>query len=125
MPSPAIDGNGKGHHDPPLCLKKLLCFGENGWKGLRGLVGRKDRGRAAVRVKPQCTDPLIEETFEDAEERSLDLPSSDLRLGIAVLDWWEVPRWHEVWDEWSLWGDPHPETMRIARNLQRGKRMDT
>lgn len=88
-------------------------------------MGRKDRGRAAVGVKPQCTDPLIEETFEDDEEQSLDLPSSDLRLGIAVLDWWEVPRWHEVWDEWSLWGDPHPETMRIARNLQRGKRMDT
>jgi hypothetical protein len=32
--------------------------------------------------------------FED--EDNLDIPASDLRLGIAVLDWWEVARWHEA-----------------------------
>jgi hypothetical protein len=118
-------GNGKGHHDPPLCLKRLLCFGEGTWRELRGLVGRKDRGRAAVQLKARPLEPEMDEPLDLEDENSLDLPASELRLGIAVLNWWEVERWHEVNDEWSLWGDPSPDAVRMARDLRRTKRMDT
>jgi hypothetical protein len=118
-------GNGKGHRDPSLCLKKLLCFGEGTWRELRGLVGRKDRGRAAVRLNPQHLEPDIDEPLSFEDEDGLDIPASELRLGIALLDWWEVERWHEVNDEWGLWDDPSPETVRVAEALRKGKRMDT
>jgi hypothetical protein len=118
-------GNGKGHHDPPLCLKKLLCFGEGTWRELRRLVGRKARGRAAVQPKAVSFELEIVEPLNIEDENSLDLPASELRLGIAVLDWWEIERWHEVNDEWSLWDEPSPETVRVAEALRRGKRMDT
>lgn len=74
----------------------------------------------AVSFELEIVEPL---NLED--ENSLDLPASELRLGIAVLDWWEVERWHEVSDEWSLWDEPSPETVRVAEALRRGKRMDT
>lgn len=51
------------------------------------MVGRKDRGRAAVRLKLRWPDPPIIEGVEDDEEQSLNLPWSDLHLGIAVLEW--------------------------------------
>jgi hypothetical protein len=89
------------------------------------LVGRKDRGRARLRLKAQHLEPDIDEPLDLGEEDSLDIPTSELNLGIALLDWWQVERWHEVPDEWSLWGDPSPETVRIARDLRRTKRMDT
>jgi hypothetical protein len=118
-------GNGKGHRDPPLCLKRLLCFGEGTWRKLRGVVGKKGRGRAIVRPKAQPPDLQADEPFDPEDEHSLDLPVSDLNLRLAVLNWWEVARWHEVPDEGSLWGDPSPDAVRIARDLRRGKRMDT
>jgi hypothetical protein len=88
-------------------------------------VGRKDRGRAVVRSRVRPLEPEIDEPLDVKDEDNLDVPASDLRLGIAVLDWWEIARWHEVPDEWSLWGDPSPETVRVARDLRRAKRMDT
>ena len=90
------------------------------------MVGRKDRGRAVLRrpkLKPLKAE--IDEPLDLEEESGLDLPASELRLGIALLDWWEVERWHEVNDEWSLWDDPSPEAARVAEALRRGKRMDT
>ena len=117
-------GNGKRHHDPPLCLKRLLCFGEGAWRELRGVVGRKVRGRAAARAERE-ERPRVDVAAELEEGDRLDLPPSDLRLGIAVLNWWEVPRWHEMADECSVWGDPRPETLRALRELRRGKQMDT
>jgi len=89
------------------------------------LAGRKGRGRAAVQPKAQLLEPESDEPLNFEDGNDLELPASELRLGIAVLDWWEVPRWHEIWDEGSLWGDPSPEAVRIARELRRGKRMDT
>lgn len=118
-------GNGKGHHDPPLGLRKLLCFGEGTWRELRGLVGWRVRGRAAVQVKAQLLEPEIDESIDLEDENGLNLPASELRLGIVLLDWWEVERWHEVHDEWSLWDDPKPEAVRVAEALRKGKRMDT
>jgi hypothetical protein len=106
-------------------LKKLLCFGEGTWRELRGLVGRKDRGRATLRLKVQHLEPEFDEAVDAEADDSLDLPASELRLGIALLDWWEVERWHEVNNEWSLWDDPSPEAVRIAEALRKGKRMDT
>jgi hypothetical protein len=88
-------------------------------------VGRQARGRAAVRLKAQPLEAEIDERLDLEDENGLELPASELRLGIAVLDWWEIERWHEVHDEWSLWDDPSPETVRIARDLRRTKRMDT
>jgi hypothetical protein len=78
-----------------------------------------------VRLKTQHLEPDIPEMLDAEEEGNLDIPSSELNLGIAVLDWWEIERWHEVSDEWSLWSDPSPETVRIAEALRRAKRMDT
>ena len=89
------------------------------------MVGRKAQGRAAVRLKTQHLEHDIAETLDAEDELSLDIPWSELNLGIAVLDWWEVERWHDVNDEWSLWGDPSPDTVRIAEALRRAKRMDT
>ena len=89
------------------------------------MVGRKARGRAAVQPKAEPFEPEIVEPLNLEDENSLDLPANELRLGIAVLDWWEVAHWHEVPDEGSLWGDPSPDAVRIARELRRGKRMDT
>ena len=89
------------------------------------MVGKKVRGGAAVRVERVCTRPRVDVAAELEEGDRLDLPPSDLRLGIAVLDWWEVPRWHEMADECSVWSDPRPETLRALRELRRGKQMDT
>ena len=78
-----------------------------------------------MQPKPQPPDPGIDEPLRLEDENNLDLPASELRLGIALLDWWEVERWHEVWDERSLWSDPSPEAQRVAEALRKGKRMDT
>jgi len=73
---------------------------------LRGAVGRKVRGGAAARVERVGTRPRADVATELEENDRFDLPPSDLRLGIGVLDWWEVPRWHEMIDECSVWSDP-------------------
>jgi len=65
------------------------------------LAGRKDRDRAAFPLKAQPLDPDVEEIFEDDEQEGVELTASDLQLGIAVLDWWEVARRHDVLDESS------------------------
>ena len=54
------------------------------------MVGRKDRRRALLRPKALPRKPEIDEPFDLEDEDSLDIPASELRLGIAVLDWWEV-----------------------------------
>ncbi len=84
------------------------------------MVGKRSRGR---QVGQQAARP-IEATIDEPEgDDLLDQPASELRLGIAVLDWWEIERWHDVTDD--AWGDPSAEAVRTARNLRRGKRMDT
>ena len=95
------------------------------WRELRGQVGRRDRERAALRPKAPPLKPEIHEPLDLEDESGRDLPASELRLGIAVLDWWEIERWHEVRDEWDTWDDADPETVRIAEALRKGKRMDT
>lgn len=59
-------------------------------------MGRKDRGSAAVRSRVRPLEPEIDEPLDSEDEDNLDIPASDLRLGIAVLDWWEVASWHEA-----------------------------
>lgn len=85
-------GNRKGHHDPPLDLRRLLCFNEGTWREVKAVVGWKARGRAAVQLKAQHLEPDLAETLDAGGEDSLDIPLSDLNLGIALLDWWEIER---------------------------------
>jgi hypothetical protein len=69
--------------------------------------------------------PRLIEAPDPKENELPDLPTTDSRIEIAVLDWWEAPRWREVLDEWDIWGDPHPDVLQGLRELRKGKRMDT
>jgi hypothetical protein len=41
-------------------------------------------------LKPQHLEPNIDEALDSQDEDNLGIPASDLGLGIAVSDWWEV-----------------------------------
>ena len=119
-------GNGKGHHDPPvLSLKRLLCFRESVWGKLRVVVKRQERARAAARAKMPSAEPaLLEPAAAYVEDRPQGTPLC-LDLDIRVCEWWQIERWNEIPDECSIWGDPSPETARIAAELMAHTRMDT
>ncbi|MDD4857079.1 MAG: hypothetical protein PHD74_03125 [Candidatus Krumholzibacteria bacterium] len=88
-------------------------------------MGREGRGRAATRAKRDEVTCNVDAAIDLEDDERPELPPSDLNLCIAILDWWEVARWHEVADENALWGDPSPGTARIVRDLRKGKQMDT
>ena len=116
-------GNGKRHHDPPvLSLKRLLCFRESVWGELRVVVERQERARAAARAKTPSAEPVVLEPAAADVEEQPQHPTLCLDLDIRVCEWWELQRWNEISDECSIWGDPSPETTRVAAELMAGQK---
>ena len=116
-------GNGKRHHDPPLLsLKRLLCFRESVWGKLRVVVERQERARAAARAKMPSAEPVVLEPAAAYVEERPQGPPLCLDFDIQVTEWWELQRWNEISDEYSIWGDPSPETTRVAAELMAGQK---
>ena len=90
------------------------------------VVERQERARAAARAKMPSAEPaLLEPVAADVEERPQGPPLC-LDLDIQVTEWWQIERWNKISDEYSIWGDPSPETARAAAELIAADReMDT
>jgi len=104
-------------------LKRLLLFGERVWGELRGAVQRQERARAAARAE-MPPSPAVAALPDDIEEDDRE-PAVCLSLELEICNWWELQLWGEMPDENSIWGDPGPETLRLAAELLHNKRMDT
>lgn len=108
-------GNRKGHGDPPL--RKLLCFGEEVWRELWGLVGKELRGGDGQRRRPA----VCEAAPVDPEEREEDCGpfgiSIEIELEEELLPWWEEERWDEILEERLLRDDLSHEGKRTLRKL--------
>ena len=81
--------------------------------------------RAAARAKTASAPPV---TLEEAPADVKDHPQGPQRcldIDIQRRPWWELQRWDKIYDEHSIWGDPSPETARVAAELIADKRMDT
>ena len=92
------------------------------WGKLRVVVERQERARAAARAKLPSSAPVaLEPAAADVEERP-EGPTLCLDLDIQVSEWWQVERWNEISDEYSIWGDPSPETTRVAAELMQTQR---
>jgi hypothetical protein len=108
-------GNRKGHGDPPL--RKLLCFGEEVWRDLRGVLGREVRGGDGRRRRPAVPEAVCID-LEGREEGSEGPGASiEIELSEELFSWWEVERWDEIYEERLLWGDLSHEGKRILRKL--------
>lgn len=107
-------GNRKGHGDPPLCLKKLLCFGEGVWGKLRGVVEKERWGgdvRRPARLKRDHTMRVAEEVESLKEDRRC------LDIYQRRIPWWEAEHWGEIFDERRSWGELS-HAARASRNVQ-------
>jgi len=106
-------------------LKRLLCFRESVWRKLRVVARRQERARAAARAKRPSAEPaVLEPAVFDVEDRP-ENPPLRLDLDIRGCEWWQIERWNEIPDECSIWGDPSPETTRVATELMADRKMDT
>jgi hypothetical protein len=105
-------------------LKRLLVFGERVWEELLGVAGREEkRARAGARATaPPSPVPAV---LHDDVEQNEPEPALCLAVELEVSEWWELEHWNEIPDESSIWGDPDPETARIAAELLLNNRMDT
>ena len=106
-------------------MKRLLCFRESVWGDLRVVAWRQERARAAARAKrPSAVPVALDPAAADVEDRTEGSPLC-LDFDIKVCEWWEFQRWNEIADEYSIWGDPSPETARVAAELMADRKMDT
>ena len=95
------------------------------WGKLRVVVELQERARAAARAKmPSAAPALLEPASADVEDRP-ESPPLRLDLDIRGCEWWQIERWNEIPDECSIWGDPSPETARVAAELMADRKMDT
>jgi hypothetical protein len=95
------------------------------WGKLQVVVERQERARAAARAKmPSAAPALLEPAVFDVEDRPQS-PPLRLDLDIRGPEWWQIERWNEISDEHSIWGDPDPETARVAAELIADTGMDT
>ena len=86
------------------------------------VVERQERARAAARAKRPSVEPVVlEPATADVEDRT-EGPPLCLDFDIRVCEWWELQRWNEIADECSIWGDPSPETARVAAELMAGQK---
>jgi hypothetical protein len=92
------------------------------WRKLGVVVERQERARAAARAKMPSAEPVaLEPAAADVEDRPK-VPELCLDLDIRVCEWWQIERWNEISDECSIWGDPSPETARVAAELMAGQK---
>jgi hypothetical protein len=109
------DGNRKGHRDPDL--RKLVCFGEEVWRELRGLMKGKKLGGDEVERRPVVPEAVPVDPEERAEDFEVSGTSIEIDLPEELLSWWKVERWEEIFDERLLYDDLSHEGKRTLRKL--------
>ena len=107
-------GNRNRHGGPPLCLKKLLCFGKGVWQELRGVAAKEGWGGEVQR--PAVFERRPKKRISKGEEYPLD-DYRCLEIESPEPTWWEQEHWDEIYDERRSWGDMSRETQRELRKL--------
>ena len=109
-------GNGKRHRDPPLRVKKLVCFGERTWVRLKEAVGGvllEKRVRKRRKREKAATSNKGIKTYQDRGIRVVNFPVD----GIGIRAWWEKENWALVTDPENLFGDLTREEEFRLRDL--------
>ena len=116
---PIFFGNGKGHRDPPLRVKRLVCFGERIWvkikEVVRGSCGERKNNARRKKEKAAIGDKA-RETHQDNGTRVI---NSSLD-GIRIKRWGEKETWSMITDPENPFGDlTREEEIRITE-LEKG-----
>ena len=111
-------GNGKRHRDPPLRLKRLVCFSGKAWIGLREVVKKPSlEKKSSKRCKEEkvSTKNRVHKAEEGGEIRGTDF-SLD---GREVRRWWEKENWAMIIDTENPFGDlTRDEEFRVTEVLK-------
>ncbi len=115
-------GNGKRHRDPPLRVKRLVCFGESTWIGLREALRKPVLGKKSItrrKKEKAATNDRANKVDQGREIKVVDF-SLD---GIRVRKWWEKENWAMVTDPENPFGDlTREQKLRVTELLKgRGK----
>ncbi|MCK4326693.1 hypothetical protein KAW55_08065 [bacterium] len=115
-------GNGKRHRDPPLRLKRLVCFGERTWIRLREVLKKAPLEKKSITRRKKEKEPTGAKAIkahEDRGRRAVRFPLD----GIRIRKWWEKENWAMVTDPENPFGDlTREQNLRIAELLKgRGK----
>ena len=116
-------GNGKGHRDPPLRAKKLVCFGERIWIKIKEVLREEflEGKKKDKRGKKKKVNNSSRKTPEIPQEEKggngcFSLDGSGIRIKL----WWEKENWAMVTDPENLFGDlTREEEIRITE-LEKG-----
>lgn len=112
-------GNGKRHHDPPLRVKKLVCFGERAWVRLREAVGRvflEKRVKTGCKRGKAATSNKEIKTYQDRVSGVVNFPVD----GMGIRAWWGKENWAMVNDPENPFGDLTREEEFRLRELLKG-----
>ena len=116
-----LNGNSKRHHDPPLRVNKLLCFGKKEWVEIRKIVGEKRkrrksfkrRGKKKIESRP---GNVRTEVNGNGRARYFEF---DI---IGRRRWWEAEKWVMVADPENPYGDTTREEQIRVNELLKGMR---
>ncbi len=111
------NGNGKGHRDPPLRARKLVCFGERIWIKIKEVVreGCLEGNKKDKRGKKKKVNNGNKAIEIPQSEKNGSGCFSSAGSGIRVKVWWEKENWAMVTDPENPFGDPtREEELRIT-----------
>jgi len=115
----AKSGNGKRHRNPPLWVKRLVCFGESTWIGLREDLREpalEKKNSARRKKEKESTGAKAIKTHEDRGRRAVSFPLD----GIRIRRWRERENLAMVTDPENPFGDLTREEELRLRELLKG-----
>ena len=131
-------GNGKRHRNPPLGLKKLVCFGERTWIRLEEVVKKPRLQReqycseaalplAVFHRKEKSGTRRKKEKAAGNDRANKRSPGREIKVvdfsldGIRVRKWWEKENWAMVTDPENPFGDLTREQKLRVTELLKGR----
>jgi len=112
-------GNGNRHRDPPLRIKRLVCFGEKAWISLKKVKESKSSGTGKKGYYQKARGTKRPVTVSKGKEREAGYFRID---GIRVSSWWKREKWDMVTDPENPFGDITREEELKVREILKGIR---
>ena len=112
-----IIGNGNRHRDPPLRIKRLVCFGEKAWLKLKKVKERKGSGGGEKGYCHKARGAKKAGYGSKGKEREAGYLKID---GVRVDSWWKKEKWDMVTDPENPFGDITGEEARKLREILKG-----
>jgi hypothetical protein len=113
-------GKGKRHRNPPLRIKRIVCFGESTWMRLKKVVGSPSAvkgDKAGRREAKEVKKALKADPGKKGEVGYFILG------GIRTSTWWEGENWAMVTDPGNPFGDlTREEGLKVREILKRVER---